>query len=87
MSLAQDAFARGNKAARSGRPVTANPYIDAAARRAWAEGHAYDAQTDPDGHAFSARWRSTFRRLPELQPTDDAGSRNPRTGQPSGSPR
>jgi ribosome modulation factor len=54
MSLVQSAFAWGNKAARSGRPLSANPYIDATARRAWAEGYTYDARTDHDGHTQSA---------------------------------
>lgn len=45
MSTNHTAFAWGAKAARAGLPLSNNPYMNANARRAWAEGYAYDTAT------------------------------------------
>lgn len=44
MTIDHTAFAWGARAAREGLPIAANPYLNAASRRAWAAGHAYDLE-------------------------------------------
>ena len=56
MATNHTAFAWGAKAARTGLPLSSNPYLNATARRAWAEGYAYDTAAQKTyGHVGHGR--------------------------------